>query len=126
MVSKYLESLPLYTTSKKLTSLIHHVKTPSMFRFKANPEIREAIYSALCASPNSHGIREFAEEVLRGKEPEISMTDSQVSAVLKGIESAIASQSTDQGDWLRATEYMRAREYLIAETRNQFRVVRNP
>lgn len=98
------------------------------YRFKVTPEIREAIHAAICCSENRILIR--GDEVVRhlsdtrNPDPEITLTDTQLSLILHGIEKAIDAQSTDMGDWSRATQYIKTRDYLISETRKQFRVVK--
>lgn len=99
------------------------------YRFKVTPEIREAIYASLCHANERTLIQ--GDEVVRylsdtrNKDPDITLSDTQVSAILHGIEKAIEAQSSDMGDWTRATEYMKARDYLIAETRKQFKLWKN-
>jgi hypothetical protein len=101
-------------------------RNPMTYTFKVNREQREAMYAAACHAINYRDCRDMADliGITHDTAPEITLTDTQVAAILSGLEGAIEAESRDSGDWLRAKDYMQAREYIIEQTRKQMRVVR--
>ncbi len=96
------------------------------YTFTVTQDQREAIYAGACHAVAHRGHRDLADlmNITRDVEPTLTLSDVQIAAVLSGLVGAIEAQSTDQGDWLRAKDYMAARDYLVASTRKQFRAVK--
>ena len=101
-----------------------------LYTFKINQSHREAIYGGACHSHNLQNLSGSEAtalmEITRGSGDTVSLTDVQVSTVLAGLNAAIEAQSADSGDWERAMVFTKARDYLIAESRKQFRVLVKP
>jgi hypothetical protein len=100
------------------------------YTFKLTRDQREAIYSALCEAsweaPTSVHTLKNAIDTRSNQVMFLELSEEQTYYILQSIQKAIDFQSRDEGDWLRAKDYMNARDYLISETRKQFRVANIP
>jgi hypothetical protein len=93
------------------------------FVFKSTPEFKEALHAGACYARTSVSSLSDFQKVMTDGASELVLSNRQVSAILSGLEAAIQAQMSDYGDWERAQSYAEARNYLIAETRKQFKII---
>lgn len=91
--------------------------------FNLDLDEKEALLAAMSELSAVEAIDLSLQRQLMSNSRQVTLEGGQLGPLLRALDKAIERQESDQGDWVRATEYRRAKGILIAKTRLQFRIM---
>lgn len=98
----------------------------NMYKLKINTVHREAINIAICRTPyNSRIHTPKLEKMLQSSSSEITLTEMQLSMVLRHLQRFIEEQESEIEDWTLVNKYKIARDEIINQIKAQYNLKPN-